>query len=270
MIPRVPHVILPLLQDYVQLLISQLPEVVYGIYLQGSIVLDGFVPERSDIDFITIVSRNLTPEEINQIDLIHEKLKNKHDYYSVMEGQYTTLDHLRRTADLERERFPKYFYGKCMGLTKGQIDSTALWILKNHGLTLFGPNARGLEINVSWPDLLNAMKYNLHKYWTEKADNYELFLQDNWVDDTVLTLGRIMYTLEHQSVITKDQAGDYLVQMLPTEWHALIYEAMRIRQGKRENGHFPSIDERAARTQSFIKYIVNVCNEQYQLEKVSH
>ncbi|MFD0681424.1 MULTISPECIES: aminoglycoside adenylyltransferase domain-containing protein [unclassified Paenibacillus] len=267
MLRRVPSVILPLLQDYVQLISLHIPEVVCGVYLQGSIALGGFIPGRSDIDFITVVSGPLTSEEISRIDLLHEHLKSKHDYYSVMEGQYTTLDHLRKTAPLEREQFPKYFYGENRGLTKGQIDNTALWILKKHGLTLLGPEVNDLDIHVGWPDLLKAMKYNLHTYWTEKAYNYELFLQDNWVDDTVLTLGRIAYTLEHQSVVTKDQGGHYLMQTLPFEWHALIYEAMRIRQGMSENGYFPSIAERAARTQSFIRYMVKVCTEQYHLDK---
>ncbi|WP_218184887.1 aminoglycoside adenylyltransferase domain-containing protein [Paenibacillus sp. 1_12] len=265
MISRIPNELQPLLQDYAAGICSALPDVISGIYLQGSIALDGFIPGRSDIDFITVISRQLLEEELRELHAIHEQLKAKHSCYSVMEGQYTTSAHLSHSIQTPMIQFPKYFYGEYKGLTNGNIDSTSLWILKNHGITLHGAKPQHLLIDVDWPDLLIAMKYNLHKYWTEKAGHYESFVQDHWVDDTVLTLGRIMYTLEHKQIVTKDQGGLFLLQLVSDEWHPLIQEAIRIRRGDGSPSVFVSNKERAIQTQSFVNYMIHICNETYKL-----
>ncbi|NOU75332.1 DUF4111 domain-containing protein [Paenibacillus sp. LMG 31458] len=50
------------------------------------------------------------------------------------------------------------------------------------------------------------------------------------MDDAVLTLGKIAFTLEHRTIVTKDEGGYYLLEKLPSEWHRLVNEALRIRQ----------------------------------------
>ncbi len=42
------------------------PNQVLGIYLYGSTVLDAFHPERSDIDFVTVFSQELSGKELKK------------------------------------------------------------------------------------------------------------------------------------------------------------------------------------------------------------
>ncbi|BBH23587.1 nucleotidyltransferase [Paenibacillus baekrokdamisoli] len=262
---RIPTEIQPLISDFKDLLQSKLPNAVLGFYLQGSIALRGFNKKRSDIDFLIVVNHELTAGELSIIRDIHEELKQKHEYYMVMEGQYTTLGHLDKTIKKPQELYPNYFYGEYMGLRNGWIDPTSLWITKYHGISVLGPDVNEINIQVDWDDLLLAMKYNLHSYWTDKVKDYTIFLQDDWVVDTVLTLGRILYTLQNKEMITKEQGGYYLLAVMTNEWHSLINEALRIREGSELEMGFESIEERALHTLRFVLHIIDLCNEKYQL-----
>jgi hypothetical protein len=182
----------------------------------------------------------------------------------VTEGQYTSLDHLNKSIKKNVKRYPKYFYGESQGLTNGFIDTTSLWILKNHGITVFGPELSTINIAVDWQDILEAMKYNLHVYWAEKAKDMDIFFDDKWIDDTVLTLGRIDFTLENKIIVTKDEGGYYLLKILPSMWHRLVNEALRVRQGLNEV-YYSSSEERALDAKRLIKYITDLCNDRYKL-----
>ncbi|NIK75167.1 putative nucleotidyltransferase [Paenibacillus castaneae] len=262
---RIPIEIQPLISDFSRLLRSKLPNAAIGLYLQGSVVLQGFNKDKSDIDFVVVFNHECTEDELLIIQAIHEELKGNHRSYMVAEGQYTTLAHLNKTIHAANDRYPKFYYGQYEGLRNGWLDPTALWIVKYEGIAVFGPEVNELDIVVDWNDLLYAMKYNLHHYWTNKAQNVEIFMHDDWIDFTVLTLGRIMFTLQNKSIITKEQGGYYLLKELLPQWHPLIHEALQIRKGAAEISHFGSKEERAFETQKIIHFIINLCNKKYNL-----
>ena len=94
MLRLIPVEIQPMLQDFTDLLRSKLPHIVLGLYIQGSVALKGFNKNRSDIDFIVVLKNaEVRDEDISEIESIHEKLRSKHAYYMVTEGQYTSLAH---------------------------------------------------------------------------------------------------------------------------------------------------------------------------------
>ena len=54
---RIPQIIQPMLQAYVDLLNRELPDFVEAVYLHGSIALDAFDEGQSDIDTVVVISR---------------------------------------------------------------------------------------------------------------------------------------------------------------------------------------------------------------------
>ncbi|MBA3872528.1 MAG: nucleotidyltransferase domain-containing protein, partial [Anaerolineae bacterium] len=91
---RVPEVIRPMLQAYLDQLEQQLPGFVESVYLHGSIALGAFDEQRSDIDFITLIRRIETTEEAiklyTQLINIHQTLSKDYPRW-LFEGSYLQI-----------------------------------------------------------------------------------------------------------------------------------------------------------------------------------
>ncbi len=82
-----------IISEYVKLFDRLLPAVMNGFYIYGSAATDDFHVERSDIDFITIVKRELSYEEIDKLQLIHSLIQVKYRKPE-LNGFYVTPDQL--------------------------------------------------------------------------------------------------------------------------------------------------------------------------------
>ncbi|WP_343070868.1 nucleotidyltransferase domain-containing protein [Bacillus sp. REN10] len=72
---NIPNEVNSLLLDYTNLLKAELSDVIYGVYLYGSIALSAFDERKSDVDFITILKRSLTNTELDRLSRLHQKVK---------------------------------------------------------------------------------------------------------------------------------------------------------------------------------------------------
>ena len=120
---------------------------------------------------------------------------------------------------------------------------------------LFGPECADLPLEVSWEDVLGAMRYNLNTYWAGKAKKSYLFLSDLWVMTAIATLCRILTAIEEGEIITKSAALTRWRDRLPVRWHALIDEAWRIRHNSKTPSLYRSRIRRQRETLAFIEYI---------------
>ncbi|WP_165822494.1 aminoglycoside adenylyltransferase domain-containing protein [Paenibacillus montanisoli] len=260
----IPNELIPLMDDFARLLRSRIPHLAHGLYLQGSIALGGYRSMKSDIDFIAVLNQAyLCEEDIASIHAVHEELRGKHPYHLAAEGLYTSLAHLNKTARVAGESFPKLFHGGTRALQSGYIDATSAWILKHHGVTVLGPEPSALGITVEWDEILSQMDYNLNVYWADKAERLELFMDEEWIEFAVLTLARIMYTLEHREFLTKLEAGYQMLERQPVRWQCVLREAIRIREGA-EGASFTTELERAQEVQQFVQRVIGDCNAAYR------
>ncbi|MGD6965860.1 nucleotidyltransferase domain-containing protein [Rossellomorea vietnamensis] len=62
------------LQGYISLWKMRLPDKLEGLYLHGSIVLDAYVKDCSDIDFAAVTRNRLAEAEIHTLKKIHEEI----------------------------------------------------------------------------------------------------------------------------------------------------------------------------------------------------
>ncbi|MBM7583959.1 hypothetical protein JOC86_000496 [Bacillus pakistanensis] len=61
-INRIPKNVYDLINDYINLWKDRLPNTLAGFYLHGLIVLDAYINDSSDIDFVAITKNRLTIE----------------------------------------------------------------------------------------------------------------------------------------------------------------------------------------------------------------
>lgn len=259
--PRTPTLIQPLLEDYLSQTNQQLPGLISAFYLEGSIALDGFNERLSDIDFVAVIERKLTPPEIETLRSVHRQIEQRYPRWK-MSGSYLTSGVL---TDSNKSAEPNLHYHD--GLLKNdahfKVNSVEGWIIKNCGIALLGPSPERLPITIDWNQLIDEMRENLNTYWrkwTRQPDRFAVLLSNWGVQWAVLGVLRQFYSFREHSITTKTKAGEYALTRIPTRWHPLIQEAINIREGKKVSLYQFRI-VRAIHTIKFLKFVIQDCND---------
>jgi hypothetical protein len=227
----IPTPIQPLLAEYRALLERDTFALVAGCYLHGSIALGAFDPAQSDIDFVAVLSRPCTPEELQTLATLHQTLAEKYPQWQ-MEGSYLQATELGRTSD-EISPHPCFHDGNFNPAGKHDINPVTWWLLKTRAIPLFGADPQTLNVQIEWETVRAYTHANLNTYWRRWAydPRYMLALQTDWaIQWAVLGVLRLHYSLQTNQMTSKVGAGDYGLQTLPPQWHRLIQEALRLRQ----------------------------------------
>ncbi|WP_391509578.1 nucleotidyltransferase domain-containing protein [Bacillus pseudomycoides] len=235
-------------------------EQLIGVYVYGSIALGAFHLETSDVDFVTVTREPVSETQNIQIIELHKKM-SKSMLGRRMDGMYIQL------ADLGKynEEVPQYVYCADGKAHTGHWDVNAVtwWTLKNQGITVIGEEASKLPFQTPWSDVVETMKYNVEQYWSEKASRPYLFLIEEWVESAVVTMGRILYTLEHKTIVSKDEGLQYMMRASSEKWIPLLQEVERMRHNKRAK-RMISIWKRAHMTKKYVLSGIEECRRKWE------
>ncbi|MED4680964.1 aminoglycoside adenylyltransferase domain-containing protein [Bacillus nitratireducens] len=255
-----PEEVKQLMEQYtVELKEIFLDEKIVGVYIYGSIALGAFYIETSDVDFVTVISDSVNEAEKKQIVELHKKI-SKSTLGKRMDGMYIPLADLGKYNDEMNE----YVYctdGKA-NIGHWDINAVTWWTLKNQGITVIGKEAEDLSFQIRWDDVVNTMKYNVEQYWSEKAKQPYLFFIEEWVESAVVTMGRILYTLDHKTIVSKDRGLQYLLERSAKEWDPLLKEVERMRHNPEEKKKF-SRWRRADVTKRYLLCLIEECREKW-------
>lgn len=183
------------------------PNQVLGVYLYGSTVIGAFHPESSDIDFVTVFSRELTGEGLIKLSHLHKEVKAKSPLVKKFECEYLSLDE-QNQLQLHKS-FPFFEGTKCKG--KRRLMKIAVYQLVHDSYAVYGPNFSTYYSNIDWKDVMQEMEYNLNYYIASKASRSYLFLFDFWIEFIVLTLCRVYYTLKTGKITSKELACEEVI-----------------------------------------------------------
>lgn len=234
-------------------------EKIVGVYIYGSIALGAFHIETSDVDFVTVISDSVNKAEKQQIIELHKKLR-KSTLGKRMDGMYIPLDDLGRY----NHEINEYVYcadGKA-DIGHWDINAVTWWTLKNQGITVIGKEAEDLPFQIKWDDVVNTMKYNVEHYWLEKAKRPYLFFIEEWVESAVVTMGRILYTLDHKTIVSKDRGLQYMLELYSHKWEPLLREVERIRHNPKEKRKLSSW-RRADMTKRYLLSVIEECRRKW-------
>ncbi|MEO8393909.1 MAG: aminoglycoside adenylyltransferase domain-containing protein [Chloroflexota bacterium] len=257
---QIPSVIAPLLDGYLTTVEQQLPGLVVGFYLHGSIALGTFNERSSDIDALAVVSRRCTPSDIDALKAIHQKMQ-KDTPRPFLEVSYLQASDLGQLED-QVEAHPYSHDGKLYPSGHFEINSVTWWILKNRGITLKGTPAADLNFAVDWDRLIANMRINLNSYWlsyTRNPQRIAWLLSDYGVQWAVTGVLRQYYSFREGGITSKDGAGRYALDHVPEKWHRLIQEALNIRSGTHQVLYGSSV-VRALDAFRFLNYIIRESN----------
>jgi hypothetical protein len=258
---QLPAPIQPLLSEYQALLARDVPELVEACYLHGSIALGAFNADRSDIDFLALLRRPPTDEEIAALGAIHHALAAKYPRWP-LEGSYLQWHDLGQLPEAVAP-YPHVEQGTFHASGHYDLNLVTWWVLKQHGIGLIGPAAQTLPFEVDLTELLARMHENLHSYWhswTRQPSRMVRLLSDDGFQCAVLGVSRLWYTFREHAITSKTGAGRYALEHMPTRWHPLIREAIAVRE---HNYHASYVWHffRAYAAVQFLKYVIAVCDE---------
>ena len=235
---------------------SELPAVLgsrlAGVYLYGSLVYGGF-DEHSDVDVLVVTRRDVPDRLMPELQAMHERIAKLESWCATqLEVSYLPL-HALRHYDPADGTHPYLDRGPGQHIQRTRFGPD--WviqrsILRARSLRLYGPDPRELIDPVSPGDLRVAMRALLNGRLAALVGDPSEIDTRGYQSYFVLTVCRVLYTLEHGSVLSKPAAAEWGKATLDPRWGALIEHAIR---GRQSPDGPPDPDELAA-TLAFIGY----------------
>ena len=198
-----------------------------GMYLDGSLTSNDF-DEDSDIDFVVVTDEDISGDLFLALQEMHDRIATIDSPFAVqLEGSYISRQGLRR-FDPEHALHPNIERGTGERLKMVYHDDWWIihrYILLERGITIVGPAPQTLIDPVSPDDLRRAMLSLLNGWATQILDNPNLINSRGYQSYVVLSLCRILYTLQFGDVVSKPVAARWAKEMLEEPWVSLIDRA---------------------------------------------
>jgi hypothetical protein len=221
-----------LVDRYTQRMDQASPGLLQGLYLVGSIALDDFHDEVSDVDFIAVAD-DPDPELLRQV---HQGLDR-------FDGLYVTFTDLR-TSPAELPDGHYQLDGRLGVGNEGR--SPVEWItLANHGVRIRGPRPAELNVHADPEELREWVRGNANTYWRQHLDDPADLAHAVGIAWVVLGISRLHYSMVTGDITSKSGAARHAIQAFP-EHRAIIEEALRHRTTRLGEGGPPDADRQAA------------------------
>lgn len=218
--------------EYLEQADVDVPGLVTGLYLVGSLALGGYRDGHSDIDFLAVTSRRPGAEEVVGLSQLHAEMARRHRR-PVLDGVYV------RAADLSRPP------GEMDGAVRANLGtvSTAdhyepnpvtVHVLARRGIAFRGPDVSDLGLRDDPAALRRWVADNLVSYWKPWVARWARSfgpkaMGDRAVEWAVLGVPRLHFTLTSGEICTKEEAARYASRRFGTQWDAILDEALRLR-----------------------------------------
>jgi predicted nucleotidyltransferase len=225
-----------------------------GMYLEGSLAHGGFDPD-SDIDFVVVTDESVSEDCFLALQAMHDRIARLDSGWSIqLEGSYVSRHALSR-HDPAQIRHPNIERGS--GERLKMADHEEAWnihryILREHGIPLMGPPPKTLVDPVSTEDLRQSMLSLLSSWATHLLQYPQEMNQRGYQSYVVLSLCRILYTLEFGKVVSKPLAVGWAKENLDGMWRGLIDRAW----AGRHNPGLPAEAEDIRQTQDLIRFTI--------------
>jgi predicted nucleotidyltransferase len=224
--------LLPEVNDILQELLESVKSVLgsyfIGMYLEGSLA-NGDFDQDSDIDFVVITDDDVSENLFLELKAMHDRIATSDSCWAIqLEGSYISQRALR-CHDSEHADHPNIERGDGECLKMAYHDEAWIihrYILRERGITLFGPDPETLIDPISPNDLRRAMLPILHGWVTQILNDPNEIISRGYPSSyIVLTLCRILYTLQFGDVVSKPEAARWAKETVSEKWKAFVDRA---------------------------------------------
>lgn len=219
-----PREVLDILDDLLSGIQGALPGNLVGVYLRGSLATGDFDPMMSDIDFFAITERPVSEEEFAALKLLHTRLSDLPNKYGhELEGPYINRNAARRFRP--GVRYPTIARGEALAWSEHRANWVLeRWTVRDHGITLLGPDPTTLIDPVSTEELRAAVCSVLTAWadWLDHPDDPEWLLPRAHKAYVVETMCRALFTLASGELPSKQRAVAWALETLPEPWRSTV------------------------------------------------
>ncbi|MGZ3680613.1 MAG: aminoglycoside adenylyltransferase domain-containing protein [Ktedonobacterales bacterium] len=195
-----------------------------GVYLRGSLALGDFDPAASDLDFFAVTERRVSDAEFSALAALHTRLDHLPNRYAAeLEGPYIDRAAARRFQ--HGQRHPTIARGESLTWYEhGSNWVLERWAVREHGLTLLGPDPKTLIDPVTPTDIRKAVRHRLPDWaaWANQHDNPDWHSSRGHKAYVVETMCRALCTLATDELPSKPQAVAWALANLPEPWRATV------------------------------------------------
>ncbi len=199
-----------------------------GMYLEGSLAIGDFEPDKSDIDFVGITDGDLSDKTFLTLKEMHARIATGASKWAKeVEGSYIPQGALRR-HDPRPAAHPYIDRGSSLAIVH---QESGYWIihrqmLREHGVVLAGPAPRTLIDPVHPSELREAVLGILREWWMPMLVDAPLLQNSFYRCYAVLTMCRMLYTIRHGTIVSKPVAARWAEEALNRRWTPLIRVAL--------------------------------------------
>jgi predicted nucleotidyltransferase len=242
------------LADLFEEMATDFPEILrenlVGIYLWGSLTYDAFDERYSDVDCIVVTARGLDEREFSELDEWFTKKGEQSRWVKRIDMRFV-IDH----EFLDKASRCCGFYHYAGKLARhGSDGNPIIWMnIAQSGVTLCGKDAKLTAPHVSDQGLNDALLLELNYLQEDLSSNAgdrsdKAFIHNAYA---VLTACRILYTAYHRKLISKDQAYEWAMGIVPPIWCSVI-RASRENRLKNSGLTTPELEQDAMRFVGFV------------------
>jgi hypothetical protein len=240
-----------LLARFVGRLQTILGDALVGVYLTGSFALGGG-DAASDCDFLVVTRDRVGAHEEHALGRLHAEIPTWQGYWAYnLEGSYAPQPDLRTLAALGRP----WLYvnrGGCE-IERSPHDNVldVRWLLVERPLVVAGVDPRHFACEVPASMLQKQMRSEI-EYFLDDLETWAPF-DISWTQRyAVEGSSRMLYTLEHGEVISKQDALRWAARTLAPEWRDLIDQ---VRQDRFVQWNDPPRPGSIDRSIAFVHYV---------------
>jgi hypothetical protein len=251
----------------VRLVESLLGEELIGIYLQGSFALGDF-DLHSDVDFIAVIERDLTPSQVGALQEVHGRIHDLNSRWAKhLEGSYfsrATVLTAPRRGDLLW-----YLDNGARTLIRSDHCNTLLVrsIVREQGIALAGPPPETLIEPVP-PEALRGEIYTTINEWGQDILRDPSRINNRFYQAfVVLNYCRMLHDLQRGQAGSKLAGAEWMVYSgLAGEWVGLIERSWTRRSNPANWVGMPADPDDFGATLEFMRYAMGLSHRFMETE----
>ena len=227
-----------------------LGEKLVALYLYGSLVTGDFDKGISDIDLLAVIASELEPQEFERLQQMHlEVIAKNPEWNDRLEIAYLSISALK-TFRTQVSQIAVISPGEPFHFKEAGKDWLInWWVVREKGVTLFGPPPPALIEPISREEFLQTVQEHTQA-WGEWVNQMENLPGQAYA---ILTLCRALYAAKNGEQVSKKEAALWAQVSYP-QWATLIKKALAWRTG----GRSEATDQAAAfsETVSFVHFAI--------------
>lgn len=206
-----------------------------GMYLYGSLSSGDFNPHSSDIDFLVVVTEELSQEVVTQLEVMHNRLwASGLKWATKLEGAYVSITSIRH-FDPDLPACPTINEGKFYVDRQGSDWIIQRHIIREYGTALAGPDPKTLIDPVTPDEIRRSVQSILNEWWWPMLDNPAWIRSVEYQAFAVLTMCRALHALQFGTIASKPAAARWAQATFDPHWSPLIEWAVRWKHGDTED-----------------------------------